>query len=264
MNSHALAFVSYGARIAFESNRAELIDSLAARLPPSARPTAAAPDLTYRLDEATHHGAPFYRASRDGTLFLGSAERLKAIAAVASDAEFNVAVHARRRLFVHAGVVGWRGRAILIPGRTFSGKTTLVAALLRAGASYASDEFAVFDRGGRVHPFPRPLTMRDDAGRPEVVVEPTAMRGGIIRGPMPVGLILLTHYAPGAMWDPVEGTPAEGLLGLLDSTVLARRRPRLAMATLERAVEGSRMLEGPRGDAVETADAVLEALDDVD
>src|SRR5207253_8542197 len=31
-----------------------------------------------------------------------------------------VAEFAKRRLFIHAGVVGWRGRAVLIPGRSFS------------------------------------------------------------------------------------------------------------------------------------------------
>ena len=43
-------------------------------------------------------------------------------------------------------IVTWgRGRAIVIPGRTFSGKSTLVAELVRAGATYYSDEYAVED-----------------------------------------------------------------------------------------------------------------------
>src|ERR671929_229610 len=67
----------------------------------------------------------------------------------------------------HAGVVGWQGRAILIPGRSFSGKSTLVAALVRAGATYYSDEFAVLDERGRVHPFPKKLSMRlEGSARP--------------------------------------------------------------------------------------------------
>ena len=62
---------------------------------------------------------------------------------------------------MHAGVVGWNGRALLLPGRTLSGKTTLVAELLRAGATYYSDELAVLDARGRVHPFPKPLAIRE-------------------------------------------------------------------------------------------------------
>jgi len=51
----------------------------------------------------------------------------------------------------------WQGRAILLPGRSLSGKTTLVRELLRRGATYYSDEFAVVDDFGNIHPFPRPL-----------------------------------------------------------------------------------------------------------
>ena len=65
-----------------------------------------------------------------------------------------MAAETRERVFVHAGVVGWKGHAIVIPGRSRSGKTTLVAELVKAGAEYYSDEFAVLDAEGRVHPFP--------------------------------------------------------------------------------------------------------------
>src|SRR5882672_8024726 len=58
--------------------------------------------------------------------------------------------------FLHAGVVGWQGRAMAFPGRTLSGKTPLVREMLRLGATYYSDEFAVVDDFGLVHPFARP------------------------------------------------------------------------------------------------------------
>ncbi len=67
--------------------------------------------------------------------------------------------------FLHAGVVGWQGRAIVLPGRSFTGKTTLVREMLRLGATYYSDEFAVVDNSGLVHPFARPLGIRDDFSR---------------------------------------------------------------------------------------------------
>ena len=63
--------------------------------------------------------------------------------------------------FLHAGVVGWQGRAIVVPGRSFSGKTTLVREMIRLGATYYSDEFAVVDNSGLVHPFARPLGIQD-------------------------------------------------------------------------------------------------------
>jgi len=48
----------------------------------------------------------------------------------------HVAEHAPDYIFVHAGVVAWRGRAIILPGVSFAGKSSLVAELVRAGATY--------------------------------------------------------------------------------------------------------------------------------
>src|SRR5277367_3536052 len=42
---------------------------------------------------------------------------------------------------VHAGAVLWRGRALLLPGGTHAGKSSLVTELLRRGATYYSDEY---------------------------------------------------------------------------------------------------------------------------
>src|SRR5438477_263298 len=47
-------------------------------------------------------------------------------------------------------------------GCSLSGKTTLVREMLRLGATYYSDEFAVVDDSGLVHPFARPLGIRED------------------------------------------------------------------------------------------------------
>ena len=51
--------------------------------------------------------------TKDTDLILEALER---------DLQLYVAEKARRRVFVHAGVVGWQGKAIVIPGRTMSGK----------------------------------------------------------------------------------------------------------------------------------------------
>ena len=71
-----------------------------------------------------------------------------------------MAEFARRRVFLHAGAVAWNGLGIVIPGGTMSGKTSLVRELLQAGALYYSDEYAVLDDLGRLHPYPQPLGVR--------------------------------------------------------------------------------------------------------
>ena len=124
------------------------------------------------------------------------------IRALQSDLQLFVATEAPSRLFVHAGVVAWRGRAILVPGTSFSGKTTLVAAMVRAGASYYSDEYAVLDSRGRVHPYARALLVREgDAGLPrQVRVEEIGGRAG--HKPFPIGLVVDSPYKPGSTWRP--------------------------------------------------------------
>lgn len=156
---------------------------------------------------------------------------------------------ARHKLFVHAGVVGWRGKAIVIPGASYSGKSSLVAELVRAGATYYSDEYAVFDRHGRVHPYRRRLSLRTDGTRTRYVVEAPGGRAGARA--LSVGLIAITAYQPGAHWCPESLTPAQAVLALLSNTVVARIRPQLALSTLGRVVPRALALESKRGEARE-------------
>lgn len=63
-------------------------------------------------------------------------------------------------LFVHAGVVSLGGRGVMLPGPAEHGKSTTVAALVRSGFDFLSDEAAAIDpEDGRVHPFPRPVSL---------------------------------------------------------------------------------------------------------
>src|SRR6185369_4790560 len=129
--------------------------------------------------------------------------------------EFNIVTGARNnQLFVHAGVVGWRGKAIVIPGRSMTGKSNMVAALVNAGATYYSDEFAVFDEKGRVHPYPRTLRIRKD-GASLAVEQPVRKIG---KRPLPVGLVAALKYQRGAPWHPISLSPAETMFALLDNT----------------------------------------------
>src|SRR5205085_10412678 len=120
--------------------------------------------------------------------------------ALVAHAESFVAERAPDHLFVHAGVVAWKGRAIVMPGASFAGKTTLVQAWLEAGATYYSDEFAVLDRAGRVHPFARPLAVREGPTAWPGRVPAAALGAGIGTTPLPIGLVLVTAYRAGARW----------------------------------------------------------------
>jgi hypothetical protein len=174
-----------------------------------------------------------------------------------SDLQLAVAEAARGRVFVHAGVVGWRGRAVLVPGRSYTGKTTLTAELLRAGATFYSDEFAVLDAEGRVHPYPKPLAVRGEGGR-QRKVRPEEFGGRGATVPLPVGLVVVSEFREGARFRPRSLTPGQGSLALLANAIPTRRRPAEVLDTLERAVRGATVLRGARGEAAEAAQRILE------
>lgn len=67
---------------------------------------------------------------------------------------------ARRAFTVHAGAGSRNGAGIVLPAGMDSGKTTLMAGLVRAGFDYLSDEAAIYDPGtGLLQPYPKSLTL---------------------------------------------------------------------------------------------------------
>ncbi len=75
-----------------------------------------------------------------------------------------LALRTSRYLVVHAGCVATEGRAIPLPGRSGAGKSTLVAALVRGGFDYLSDEYAALDpETGLIHPYSLPLKLEPGA-----------------------------------------------------------------------------------------------------
>ena len=180
--------------------------------------------------------------------------------AVLSDLELWIAECARNRVFVHAGCVAVERQAIVLPGRTMSGKSSLTAALVRAGADYYSDEYAVLDSRGLVRPYPRKLAVRPYSGAPVERIAVHELGGGIGRSPAKVQLVAALRFDPAAGWQIKPLTRAAIFLRLLDNTVAARSRPRAVLSALEEATRDTRNLEGTRGDADETAARLISIL----
>jgi hypothetical protein len=168
-----------------------------------------------------------------------------------------VSVAAADHVFVHAGTVIWRDRAIVVPGRSRAGKSTLVAALLRAGADYASDEFAVLDEQGLVWPYPRRISIRDSSIHGTTEVEVEAYGARCAAGPKQLGLVLVTQFVAGCTWQPARLTAAAGVSALMANTPVARAAPARVLRVLTRAVAAATVLHGVRGEAAPTAEAVL-------
>jgi hypothetical protein len=182
------------------------------------------------------------------------------------------------QLLVHAGaVVAPDGTAVLLPGPSGAGKTTLVAGLVRAGFGYLSDEAGAIDPVTlRVHAFARPLGLKgearsafgvaagpgaDDAAQDGVrYLAPDDLRPGATSGPVPVGHVVAPCYERDVPTTVTRMTPAETVLelgaaamnlldlddGLAVLAAVARRAPgaRLVSGDLDAAVAAVRELTG--------------------
>lgn len=71
----------------------------------------------------------------------------------------------RRLVAVHAAVIVWNGRALIVPAASGGGKSILSIAAAAAGAGVLSDEYALIDPGtGLVTGWRRPVRRRRDDG----------------------------------------------------------------------------------------------------
>jgi hypothetical protein len=262
----AFTFVAYGVRVGIRANDAAVLAQI---------PTYLAGDwkrhelpIVERLYSVIGGGPDAQPGVRRFNLLYADAGRLarsrelaEVFPALSKDVEFFLAERARHRVFVHAGVVGWNGRAIVIPGRSSTGKTTLVAALVRAGALYYSDEYAVFDGRGRVHPFARPLSIREtgDSTR-RVPVEELGGKAG--SGPLPLGAVVVTQHRAGSHWQPRRLSPGQAMLELMANTVAVRRQPEPTLSALQRGVAGASLfLKGVRDGTEDVIQRIRKELD---
>jgi hypothetical protein len=262
----AFAVTGYGVRVGVRVNDSALIERLHPRLPPGAKmSTMGTVDRMLSVilaPPSERRGVKNFHLVYANHVVVGRSHRLDVVLD-----NFGTHLHtamaelSRRKLFVHAGVVAWRDKAILLPGRTLAGKTHLVAELVKAGATYLSDEYAVLDEDGFVHPFVKPLSMRLSKSTPQVET-PVEQIGGVPgRKPVRVGLVVMTQFDEGARWRPKRLTAGQGVLELLDNTFSARRSPEHSINILGRVASGATVLKGKRGDAAAMTSSILAAVE---
>src|SRR5207237_397123 len=143
------------------------------------------------------------------------------------------------------------------PGRSFAGKTTLTHALLKAGATYYSDEYAVIDDEGLIHPYPRRLSVRVAGEQYPQRVKPEEVGDKVGTAPLRPAVAAVARYQPGAHWTPRRLAAGQAALELLNNAIPAQTRPVPVMDVLERVAPQVVALKGLRGEADETAEALL-------
>ena len=172
----------------------------------------------------------------------------------------HVAEHAPEYVFLHAGVVAWERRALLLPGVSRAGKSTLVAELVRAGATYYSDEFALLDSKGQVHPFTRDIRMRQPGAPDQVPLPLKQLDGRAGTQPLRVAMVVFAEFAEHARWAPEVMTPGRAVLELLLHSTPVQRTPDRTLATLCAMVRHARVWRSRRGEADVAARSLLAAL----
>jgi hypothetical protein len=172
-----------------------------------------------------------------------------------------VAGFAEGRVFLHAGVVGLNGKAIIFPAKSFSGKSTLAAELVKNGAEYYSDEYAVLEKNGFVSPFPRHLSLRYFGGTREREVPPHELGATVGRDAIPVGMVLLTSFSKEANWQPEFLTAGSGIIEMAANSPTIHRDPAFALKVLDLVARRAIIVRSPRGDVKKFAKFLLAFFD---
>jgi HprK-related kinase A len=131
-------------------------------------PDCAIPDFTVRL-EATQQWRRLVRPSvaiRGDHMLPDAVPTSLAHGLLAAEMAMNLqmALGERRFLLLHASSVERDGKVLIMTGESGSGKSTLSALLGSRGWRFMGDEFALVDPlTGLIHPFPRPISLKNEA-----------------------------------------------------------------------------------------------------
>jgi hypothetical protein len=256
------AWTSHGARIGVRVNDPLLLQQLHERLPPWAR--IGKDGVVDRMLSLWSPDSSVFRAARQYHVLyadharVGRArDREEILDLYDSHVRLATAQYARPNLFVHAGAIGWKGKGLILPAPSLSGKSHLVAELVRAGAEYYSDDYAVLDGDGMLHAFPKPISLRAHKTARQRDVPAEELGGLVATAPIPVAVAAFCEFEDGAGWRPRRLSPAQAMLRLLNNTFPARERPREALDILQRVASNALLFECKRGDAGEIAGALL-------
>jgi len=254
------AFRSFGVRIGIRVNCGNFLQEIATSLPPHREILDSGEvDVLYSL--IVEPGTPLrYRLYAGPGFICDTAALGRLRSALETAIENDIAVHTTQYLLVRAGVVAWRGRALVLPGDRLHGIRPLVAELVRAGAGYYSSSYAVFDHEGRVHPFAKPFELAGCAGSMFDGLADSS--GGEARlPPLRVGWVASIGYRPGARQQLRSTTSGKTLLALMQNSLFVEDQQGQAFGLLSKALRGASGFQGTRGNARSMAQALLGCAD---
>jgi HprK-related kinase A len=126
---------------------------------------------------------PSVRISGDHTLPEAAPFPLaQSLLAAEMGMNLQVALGERRFLLLHAACVERDGRAIILTGESGFGKSTMSALLGARGWRFMGDEFVMIEPAtGLAHPFPRPISLKNESIAVLASMLPDARFGPLLR-----------------------------------------------------------------------------------
>lgn len=262
---HHFFIESFGVKIGISSNSAEAVEAVKEAV------GIYLPDCFTEIKETNigHRFLFVWNESqkdtlyKDGEIIFNRVRREMSVENVASQVRLTVAEFAVGRVFIHAGVISWKGKAIVLPGMSFRGKTALTAALVKRGVLYYSDEYAILDAEGFLHPFPKMLSVRGEIDDYKQVDYPVEKFGGVAgTEKIRVGMVLITEYKSNARWNPKILSAANGIIETISHTVPIRQNPQFTLGVLNKIAGEAIFVKSKRGDVSKSADLILKFIDD--
>ena len=261
-----LVFEAFGVKVRLESDRPELLDlgieiaskALIQRL-----------EIIENREIAVDHTFGIYRTpegklyyTNEGARTHGFEKEMYFRRNLNTMIRIHVAEKARDWVFIHAGVVGWREHAIILPAMSHSGKTTLVSELIRLGADYYSDEYAVMDPLGAVHPYARNLSVRLAGSEVPIEVPPAEFGADVGSRPIPAGMVVLTKFVNGAEFKPERLSLGNGIMATVPDVIPIRLNTDFSLKVLNAAFRRAIIIKSLRGEAHIAARSILSYFDD--
>jgi hypothetical protein len=144
-------------------------------------------------------------------------------------------------LAVHAGVVARGGQVVAFPASSGSGKSTLVAACLRTGLDYVSDEALCIDwTTAAIRGYPRPIALStwactllglpgpEDSTLLERFATPAELTADLAPEPLTLAHIVLLDRQPGVSAELRPATRQETAAALLERSFTHWKHPERA------------------------------------
>jgi hypothetical protein len=259
--NHSMVIESYGVPVRLASTSVELFSALAPLLDANLPGWKVAKQGSHAEHEFQYrwNASSLDSVYKDGSRLDVRRKRDSALAMLASQIRMCIAEFAPNHIFIHAGVVCVDGVGVILPARSMHGKTTLTAELVRQGAVYYSDEYAVVGMDSRVYPFPKALSMRGILeGRAQVDIPVEDFGGKQGKKPVRVGLVVITEFKERSRWRPKQLSVGEAFLEVINHTVPIRRNTAVVIPTLTKLLQDAVIVKTFRGEAPQAAEAIID------